>query len=208
MSAGHRDAGRAPTRPPAAVGRPGLQGCRDAAGATHDRVPCGAAESCDPLRFLCQRSACSLVRRTLAVHLPGHTLDWPSTVNGRLGATCRAGSSVAFERGRRATRATLGVACRAPERDRQERRPPDSPRARGQSRAAACFWGVRWGCATCETVENGRGGALRAPLSSSRQWQGGGAAHRLERSLALGADSVCGPFVGGVAAPGATAPGP
>jgi len=31
---------------------------------------------------------------------------------------------------------------------------------------------------------------------------------RLERSLALGADSVCGPIVSGVAAPGATAPGP
>jgi len=34
VSAGHRDAGRAPTRPPVAVGRPGLRVCRDAAGTT------------------------------------------------------------------------------------------------------------------------------------------------------------------------------
>jgi len=167
VSAGHRDAGRAPTRPPAAVGRPGL---RDAAGATYDRVPCGAAEWCDPLRILCQRSACSLVRRTLAVHLPGQTLDWPSTMNGRPGATCGAGSSVAFERGppaRQATRESQRHARRGllgPERDRQERWPPDSLRAKERSRAAACFGGVWRGRATCENVENGRGGALRAPL--------------------------------------------
>ena len=170
VSASHRDAGRAPTRPPAVVGRPGLRGCRDAAGATYHRVPCEAAESCDPLRMLCQRSVCSLVRRTLAVQLPGHTLDWPSTVNGRPGATCGAKSSVAFERGPRARQATRGAQRHArrgllgPERHRQERRPPDSLRARGRSRAAACFGGVGRGLATSETVENGRGGALRAPL--------------------------------------------
>jgi len=108
-SAGHRDAVRAPTRPPAAVGRPGLRVCRDAAGATYDGVPCGAAESCDPLRILCQRSACSLVRRILAVQLPGHTLDWKSTVNGRPGSACGAGSSVVFERGPLAQQATRGA---------------------------------------------------------------------------------------------------
>jgi len=170
VSAGHRDAGRDPKRPPAAVGRPGLRVGRDAAGATYDRVPCGTAESCDPLRYLCQRSACSLVRRTLAVHLPDHTLDRPSTVNGRPGATREAGSSVAFERGPRARHATRGAQRDArrgllgPERDRQERWPPDSPRAKGRSRESACFGGVRRGRATCKVVENGRGGALRAPL--------------------------------------------
>jgi len=50
---------------------------------------------------------------------------------------------------------------------------------------------------------------------TARGWRGEveessglGVRRGLERSLALGADSVCGPFLGGVAAPRATAPGP
>jgi len=170
VSAGHRDAGRASTWPPAAVGRPGLRVCRDAAGATYDLVPCGAAESCGPLRFLCQRIACSLVRRALPVQLPGHTPEWPSTVNGQPGATCGAGSTVAVDRGpqfRQATRRAQRHARRgllSPERDRQKRRPFDSHQARRRSGAAACFGGVLRGRATCNTVENVLGGNVKAAL--------------------------------------------
>ena len=41
------------------------------------------------------------------MHPPGHALDRPSTVNGQLGATCGAGSTVAVERGPRARQRRL-----------------------------------------------------------------------------------------------------
>jgi len=150
VSSSHPDAGRARKRPPAAVGWPGLR-VPDAAGATYDRVPCGAAESCGPLRCLCQRSTCSLVRRALPVLPPGHTLNRPSSVNDRLGATRGVGSTVAVERGPLARQATRGTQRRAersllgPEREGNKDGgpiPPERGGNRGQPPASGAYGGV------------------------------------------------------------------
>jgi len=74
VSASHRDAGRVPTRPPAVVGWPRLRVCRDPAEVTYDSARRAAAESCGHIRFSCQRSACSLVRRADHMHPAAHTL--------------------------------------------------------------------------------------------------------------------------------------